>query len=169
MVGVKEATPPSCKWENILGHIDQEEWNSYNAFLRELKEVKLQEFQFKINNNVLVTKSFLFRINKLDNDRCSFCDIESETTPHIFIHCEKVKEFWSSLQTWLEAHSSISLQLTTKNLVFSRQAQRRQDLLNYILVLAKYFIYKTKFYTNTLRLENFITYLKRKFQHEMYI
>ena len=75
MVSVKEATPPAFKWENILGDIDQEEWNSYNSLLRELREVKLQEFQFKINNYILVTKSFLFRINKLDNDRCSFCDI----------------------------------------------------------------------------------------------
>ena len=90
MVDVKEAMPPSFKWENKLGDIDQEEWNSYNALLKELKEVKLQEFQFKINNYILVTKSFLFRINKLDNDRCFFCDIESETIPHIFIHCEKV-------------------------------------------------------------------------------
>ena len=108
MVGIKEAIPQSFKWENILRDIDQEEWNSYNAFLRKLKEVKLQEFQFKINNYILVKKSFLFRINKLDNDRCSFCDIESETIPHIFIHCEKVKEFESSLQTWLQAHSYIS-------------------------------------------------------------
>ena len=38
-----------------------------------------------------------------------------------------------------------------------------------ILVLVKYFIYKTKSFTNTLRIENFITYLNRKFQDEMYI
>lgn len=169
MVGVKEATPPSPKWENIIGNIDQEEWNSYNTFLRELKEVKLQEFQYKINNYILVTKSFLFKINKIDNDRCSFCNLESETIPHIFIHCDKVKEFWLSLQTWLQTHSNISLQLTKKNLIFSKQANKRQDLQNYILVLAKYFIYKTKFFMNRLRMDNFITYLKRKFCDEMYL
>ena len=41
IVGVREATPQSPKWENILGDIDQEEWNSYNALLRDSKEVKL--------------------------------------------------------------------------------------------------------------------------------
>ena len=36
MVGVKEATPPSFNWENILGDIDQESLNSYTTRVREV-------------------------------------------------------------------------------------------------------------------------------------
>ena len=46
------------------------------------KEVKLQEFQFKVNNHILVTKSFLLKIKKVDNDRSSYCNQESETIIH---------------------------------------------------------------------------------------
>ena len=59
--------------------------------------MKLQEFQYKVNNYILVTKSFLYKINKLDNDRCSLCDQESETISHLFIHCNKVKMFLTVL------------------------------------------------------------------------
>ena len=66
------------------------------------QEVKLKDFQFKINNHILVTKSFLYKINKTDNDRCSLCDRDSETISHLIYHCDKAKEFWSALKNWLQ-------------------------------------------------------------------
>ena len=53
--------------------------------------------------------------------------------------------------------------------VFSRQDQKENDLINYIFVLAKYYIYKTKFLTHNLVIGNFISYLERKFHNEKYI
>ena len=62
-IGNKGPTPPAQKWANIIGNITQEEWNNINV---NIKEVKLKDFQFKINDHILVTKSFLFKINKTD-------------------------------------------------------------------------------------------------------
>ena len=42
--------------------------------IKNIQEVKLQEFQFKGYNHILVTESFHRKINKVDNDRCSFCN-----------------------------------------------------------------------------------------------
>ena len=61
------------------------EWNSYNDTIKNIKEVKLQEFQFKVNNHNLVTKSFLHKINKVDNARCAFCGLETETIIHVLL------------------------------------------------------------------------------------
>ena len=94
IVGNQDSSPPSQKWVNILGNITQEEWNSYNDAIKNIKEVKLQEFQFKVNNHILVTKSFLHKINKVDNDRCTFCSLKTETIIHVLFKCNKVKEFW---------------------------------------------------------------------------
>ena len=41
--------------------------------------------------------------------------------------------------------------------------------LKHLLLLAKYFICKTKFYANRMILENFCIYLKRKYKNEKYI
>ena len=63
---------------NTIGNISENEWNSYYTLIKNIKEVKLQEFQFKVSY-ILVTKSFLLKIKKVENDRCSFCNQESET------------------------------------------------------------------------------------------
>ena len=116
--------------------------------IRNIKEVKLKDFQFKINNHILVTKSFLFKINKTDNDRCSLCNREVEIIIHLFFHCSKVKEFWSALHNWLQVQANIAFDL--KIVLFSKQPEHK--LLNHLLLLARYFIYKNIFFTNYFRL-----------------
>lgn len=86
------------KWFPELGRIPIEEWRKYNKILHELKGVKLKDFQFKLNNKILASKSFLFRINKIDNNLCSYCGNNPETLMHLFIDCQKVNEFWHSLR-----------------------------------------------------------------------
>ena len=115
-------TPPSEKWIKELGDIQQDEWNTYNRIIKDIKETKLKEFQFKINNRILLTKSFLYKINKVDDGMCSFCNQHPETILHLFYYCEKVKTFWTDLKTWLEIKTNIILQLNVKNLLFSKQA-----------------------------------------------
>ena len=116
--GNKDSTPPPRKWVNIIGNISENEWNSYNTMIKNIKEVKLQEFQFKVNNHILVTKSFLLKVKKVHNDWCSFCNQESETIIHVLFLCNKVKEFWVALQNWLRIQANIELELTAKNILF---------------------------------------------------
>lgn len=167
LIGNKKATPPLKKWTNIIGNITQEQWNGYNSLIKDIKEVKLREFQFKINNHILVTRSFLYKINIADNDKCIYCDQHPETIFHLFFNCNKVQKFWSDLQHWLERAANIKLQLTVQNIIFSQHDQN--VLLNYVLILAKYYIYRTKFFSNSINIRTFLLYLKRKFQNEKYI
>ena len=48
-----------------MGDMGEEEWNMYYRTLKLFHETKLREFQYKINNKILVTNSFLFKIIKL--------------------------------------------------------------------------------------------------------
>ena len=72
LIDNKIPTPPSEKWIKELGDIQQDEWNTYNKIIKDIKETKLKEFQFKINNRILVTKSFLYKINKLRTECAVF-------------------------------------------------------------------------------------------------
>ena len=92
LTGNNVPTTPLPKWMNTIG-ITPEEWNFFNGIERNTQEVKLKDFQFKINNHILVTKSFLYKINKTDNGRFSLCGQDSETIGHLFYHCDKSKEF----------------------------------------------------------------------------
>ena len=76
----------------------------------------------------------------------------------MLFNCNKVKEFWLAMKSWLRIQANVTLHLTMKNVIFSKQ--ENNELFNYILLLGKYFIYKAKVLANSVRLENFIIYLK---------
>ena len=79
---------------------------------------------------------------------------------HLFYHCDKAKEFWSALKNWLRVNGNINLDLTIKTVLFFKNKENK--LLYHLLILARYFIYKTKFTTNHITLETFLSYIKLK-------
>ncbi|MCG7892737.1 MAG: reverse transcriptase domain-containing protein, partial [Candidatus Thiodiazotropha endolucinida] len=166
MAGVSEINFIN-KWEQEVGNISQDDLLNYNLVIAELKEVALKDFQYKITNKILVTKSFLHRIRKIDENQCSYCSNQPETIIHLFTECEKVARFWQQLKFWLMLHMNLNLDTDSKPTIFSYQ--NKNELLSYISVLAKQYIYKNKFVNNDLNLDIFIQMLKKKFQNEKYI
>ena len=61
---------------------------------------------------------------------------------NLFIKCDKVKEFWQSLHIWMMQNVNISMNLDKKS-IFSYQGKCKLN--NYIMVVAKHYIYKNKF------------------------
>lgn len=155
------------KWVNELGNISEIDWKLYHSGIKQIKEVKLADFQFKVNNKILVTNSFLFKIKKIESNLCSYCKEHIETIDHLFLKCVKVKEFWNSLNIWLNEHCNISLYLEDRNIIFSMQPQG--DIEDFLLCLAKYYIYKNKFTKNSLNIQSFIALLQSKFLSAKYI
>ena len=49
---------------NTIGNISENERNSYNTLIKNIKEVKLQEFQFKVNYHILVTNPFFIKLKR---------------------------------------------------------------------------------------------------------
>ena len=65
----------------------------YNTNLKYVSEIKSRDFQYKINNKILVTNSFLYKIKRKETDLCSYCQKETESILHLFCNCERVKDF----------------------------------------------------------------------------
>ena len=151
-----------------LAFIYDEEYKHFNRVICSIKEIRLKDFQYKVTNKVLVTKSFLHKINKVDNNICEYCSLQPETIYHLFIECEIIKRFWNELRIWLSNNSTVTIELGEKQILFACQ-DKRNTLRNYLCIIAKCYIYVTKFTRNRLLLENFINLLKKKFQSEKYI
>ena len=66
-----------------MGEIRENEWKLYFLNIKQWHEVKFCDFQYKINNKILVINSFLFKINKIDSEECSYC----KEQPEKFIIC----------------------------------------------------------------------------------
>ena len=107
------------KWTTELGDITSEEMKVYKRNLKYVKEIKLRDFQFKINHRILVTNSFLLKIKKKETDLCSYCHKESESIMHLFARCDLVKEFWENFKRWLTDKINTTLEINDKNILFS--------------------------------------------------
>lgn len=165
-LGVNDVNAHS-KWQSELGNINKEDWNNYNMVLNDINEIKLRDFQYKINNKILVTKSFLFKIKKIDSNLCVYCNEHSEKIDHLFLRCNKVKAFWNDLKNWLRCNCNISLSLEDKNIIFSYQT--RKGIENYLLLLGKYYIYKNKFSEKELSIQSFVSLLRQRFLSGKYL
>ena len=139
----------------------------YNSVIPTLKEIKLRDFQYKITNKILVTKSFLYRINKVDDNLCEYCRQNPETIHHLFVHCNTVIIFWRELEAWLINNFNLRISLNDKNILFSYE--QKHKLINYILLLAKYYVYSNKFSGRRLNIESFKSILHRKYKSEKYL
>ena len=120
-----------------------------------------------INNNILVTNSFLAKINKIDSGVCSYCKEQPEKIHHLFLSCLKVKNFWRELREWLNTNVNIDLSLENREILFSYTGNN--ELVTYIYALAKLFIYQNKFISRTINIQGFICLLKKKMLSEKYI
>ena len=95
----------------------------YHSVIISLNEVKLKDFQYKITNKILVTKSFLYRINKTNDNLCEYCHQQPETIFHLFVECEEVKQFRNLLNNWLSAVSNSSIGPSLASMTSRRQIQ----------------------------------------------
>ena len=106
-----------AKWQAEMGAIGEEEWKMYYRILKLFHETKLRDFQYKINNKILVTNSFLYKINKTDNLACSYCGEQPEKNRHLFLRCPRVKTFWIELKTWLTTNINLEILLDDRNII----------------------------------------------------
>ena len=130
------------KWERDFGNISQHELQKYNSLMKDLNEMALKDCHFKIINEIVVTKSFSQRIEKLAENQCPYCFEQPETILHLFTECEKVNRFWQELRNWVSSQSNLYLNIDNKSIIFSHQ---NNNLLAYISVETKNYIYKNKF------------------------
>ena len=124
------------RWLNEVGNISEKQWENNNHAIKSVSEVKIKDCQYKITNRILVTKSFLFKINKVDDNLCEYCKQYPESIYHLFVQCEKVTQFWNQLKVWLSANLNMSLDLNERHILFSYQDMNQMR--NYLFVIGNY-------------------------------
>ena len=77
IISVNEIKLPGG-WTRDLGVISDKEWKIYNTNLNYMSEIKLKDFQYNINNKILVTTSFLYKINRKETNHCVYGKKETE-------------------------------------------------------------------------------------------
>ena len=150
---------PQNKWQAEIGDITENEWKSYILSTKKWHEVKLRDFQYKINDNISVTNSFLAKLIKLIVEYVLTVRNNQKNIPFVFV-MSKGQKFLRELREWLNTNVNIELSLEDRDILFSYTGIN--ELVNYIYALAKLFIYQNKFISRTINIQGFISLLKKK-------
>ena len=81
-------------------------------------DVRMLVFQFKINHNILYTKSRLFRDKITENDKFYFCS-GSQTLTHLFVECDFSKVFWIDFTSWWNCKYNMQIKHKQRDILFA--------------------------------------------------
>ena len=139
------------------------QWQCVYSFSFEYtKCTRLLTFHFNFLHRRLATNTFLSKIGIKDTDKCSFCGDEPESIVHLFWSCQKTSSFWNSVTNWLlcgivdqtfRLNCAVALGLRPSFAGVKR-------LINFCLLIARYFIWKCKYNQKLPDLPGFICLLK---------
>ena len=142
----------------------------YNWPFKTTKDTKLIMFQFKINHDIIYTKDKLKKANLISDDTCHLCKKEKHTIKHMFLQCVHVVSFWNKFKAWWHYNTKEIINLNDLTLLYGLvKPQKHQKALSLVLLVAKYFIYKSNLVEESLLFSLFKLQLKETLMTERYI
>ena len=145
--------------------------NIYKNRLIATKEIKLQNFQYKFLMRIIPSNSFLLKCNIATSALCDFCTMEIESINHLFWECLYVQQFWTETSNFLKDYNvDISFSLKTVFFGITQQINNPNiQVKNFIILLAKYFIFRSKCQKIPLSSVHFKSYLRQRLKIEKHI
>jgi hypothetical protein len=159
------------KWQNEFDNVTL---NWKQIFIIPLKctiDTKLREYQYKYLWKIVPSNTFLYKCKLTESTICDFCSMSTETVKHLFWECQYVQRFWMDLTSFLQT-KNIHVRIDYKLITFGITKDidnYNTSVLNFIILLSKYFISKNKYNNTRPTIEQFITYLDRRIKVEQYI
>ena len=124
--------------------------NHYIISYRSTKESRLRLLHFKILHNIFPSNILLNRMGIKDTERCDYCG-EIDVIEHMFVHCNRLKGFWSMVFNNIFSRTNLRIESTDQNILFGISKtdpptkSTNLNIINHIILIAKMCISKTKF------------------------
>ena len=170
----KEGTP-SCikKWNKRLADITVtlEEWKQIFCLPKDtVRETRVLEVQFKILHRCYASRS---KVNKWDSTVSALCTAcnEKANIVHDFYTCPKVQAFWQKICEMLTNICRFQvLELSLKDIIMGKLGIK-YDILNHVLLYAKYHIHMQICQKKQINFDHFLTYYKHiiEIEKERYV
>ena len=162
------------RWENLLHEqIPLKEMYRYiNRIWCNTNIAKLRSFQYRLMCHALVMNTDLYKWGKIDHDKCSFCLKEKETIIHFFVQCDVTHRFLLAALRMIYEDYGINTEavvLSVKNVLFNSIVERSSHVLNFILLLAKQYLYRQRCQGKPINVYEFRSYYRRQESIEKYI
>ena len=132
-------------------------------------DTQLQWFQTRLLHRILPTKKYLALCKLTDSSACSFCGQETETLNHLFWNCIHVQKFWNDFLELLKEKCihCARFNLNEQLVLFGSSDNTYTDKpINFIILFAKFYIYKSKFQSNIPLLRQFLQQMRNRYNIE---
>lgn len=155
------------RWNSTFEELD---WKKiFMKNFSSTRDTQLRWFQSRLLHRILPTKCYLHKLEIEDSPLCIYCHQEEETINHLFWHCDVVQTFWGQLWSLLLFHCTHCdrFTLTEKLVIFGWTETTKTDVvIDFILLIAKFFIWKCRFQNVHPVLDNFVHLLKYRYKIE---
>jgi hypothetical protein len=148
-VNLVSSRPTSeAKWNQKLDfEIDEKMWHIiYTNHKKLIKDTNILNFHYKITHRILAC-NYNLKIWKIrDNNNCDICN-EIDTIEHMLIYCSETYKFWQRIFNWWADNINVWFEVGTYEIIFGIPNENDENLvnqLNYFIIHAKYYVYKTK-------------------------
>ena len=105
-----------------------------------------------------------------DNNKCEYCQ-KIDTLEHHFYWCIYSIEFWNKIQKWCKDNLDTSMKFTVCEILFGICIENNDsfNIMNFLILLGKKFINKSRSNSEPLYFINFLSFLKEKIENIVYI
>ena len=120
---------------------------------------------------LISTNKYLLKCKLSPSSLCDFCNMNIESMEHLFWECQMVQNFWLEIKKFLN-NKDIVINLNYRTVVFgllNNEKRQNTNVINFIIILAKYYIYKMKLNNTVPKFEGFQRYMKYKIKIEQEI
>lgn len=158
---------PERKWNEEFENLD---WKRINLMpFKCTIDTKLRSFQLKFVKRIIPTNTLLYKYKITNSTLCDFCNSDTETLKHMYWECHVIQNFWSRVSSFLN-QKGFQISLNFRTVCFGIQEKSEdQNLINMIILLAKYYIFKCKIEKSIPSPDPFFIYLKERKIMEFYI
>ena len=131
------------------------------------RDTYLQSLQFKFIHRIISCKKWLFTQKVIDSPYCNSCPDEVDDLIHHFVDCKGLNNFWNSLESWWNRTGNYQVKITNKHIIFGFYYDIYSfSSINFVILLAKSYIYRQVYLEHTVDFYNFLPLLKSKLEIE---
>ena len=163
-----DVEPPTStvKWNNLFPNIN---WKViFKKCNLTTKDTQLLWFQFRVLHRILPTERYLHICKIKESPNCRRCG-EEESIIHLLYDCEFAQRFWVNLGNALRnnCHNCARLSFSLELVIFGSKNNFITDKgFDFILLLAKFYVYKCKFLDTPPNLRIFLGELRFRLKIE---
>jgi hypothetical protein len=127
---------------------------------RVVSNTKIRAFQYKLLYKLIPCNVYLKQITKSDTDKCTWCQ-ETDDIAHYFAKCRHLTPYWNSLATWCQNLMEEEINFTVEDVLLGiLEKGTKYNVINAILLIAKWRIYKDKLNSTDTFFYKFLCELK---------